>query len=149
KCPRRVAPPVSGKAEPVSGNRSTPSAAAKLPHMTTLGKKSTAEEALSGQRLEGKTAIVTGATSGIGVETARVLAKAGARVTLAVRRVDAGEKLKATFGGAVQVSMLDLAALDSVRAFARAWGDRPLDLLINNAGIMGAGRVETTVDGFE
>jgi NAD(P)-dependent dehydrogenase (short-subunit alcohol dehydrogenase family) len=123
--------------------------------MTTLGKRSTAEEALSGQSLKGRTAIVTGASSGIGVETTRVLALAGADVTLAVRSVEAGEKTKASLAaklpagsGSLTVAKLDLSDLSSVRAFAAAWGDRRLDLLVNNAGIM-ATPLGQTAQGFE
>src|SRR3954454_7523375 len=104
--------------------------------MTTLGKSTTAEQALNGQTLTGKTAIVTGASSGIGIETARVLALAGADVTLAVRSVEAGEKVKASIGGKTQVMTRDLTDFASIRAFAAAWGERPLVLLVNNAGVM-------------
>ncbi|MBV9945969.1 MAG: SDR family NAD(P)-dependent oxidoreductase [Myxococcales bacterium] len=123
--------------------------------MGTLGKRSTAEEALRGQRLEGKTAIVTGASSGLGVETARVLALAGADVTMAVRTVDAGEKVKAQLtaglprgSGRLTVMALDLSDLSSVRAFAAASGEGCLDLLVNNAGIM-APPLSLTAQGFE
>lgn len=111
--------------------------------MSTLGKRSTAEQALQGQKLSGLTAIVTGASSGLGIETTRVLALAGANVTMAVRSVEAGERVKAELSaklpkgsGALDVKPLDLSDLQSVRAFAAASGDGPLDLLINNAGIM-------------
>lgn len=123
--------------------------------MGTLGKRSTAEEALQGQKLSGITAIVTGASSGLGVETTRVLALAGANVTMAVRSVEAGEKVKAQLlatlpkgAGALEVKPLDLSDLSSVRAFALASGDGPLDLLINNAGIM-ATPLGVTAQGFE
>ncbi len=123
--------------------------------MTTPGKKRTAEEALQGHSLKGKTAIVTGASSGLGIETTRVLALAGADVTMAVRNVDAGEKVKAQLAaglpagaGRLEVKALDLSDLTSVRAFAAGSGDGPLDLLINNAGIM-APPLSTTAQGFE
>jgi NAD(P)-dependent dehydrogenase (short-subunit alcohol dehydrogenase family) len=95
----------------------------------------------------GRTAVVTGATSGLGLATARALATAGARVVLAVRDVARGEAAAAGLPGDVEVRRLDLADLASVRAFADAWTG-PLDLLVNNAGIMmvPAGR---TVDDFE
>lgn len=112
-------------------------------HTTTLGKRSTAEQALRGISLDGKRAIVTGASSGLGQETARVLALAGAEVTLAVRDVAAGEavaaKLRALQPDAkLVVRKLDLSDLGSVRRFAdaRLAEGGPLDLLINNAGIM-------------
>ena len=95
----------------------------------------------------GRTVVVTGANSGLGLATARELARAGARVVLAVRDVARGEQAAATIEGATEVRRLDLASLESVRAFAAAWtGD--LDVLVNNAGIMmvPAGR---TADGFE
>ncbi|WP_299957251.1 oxidoreductase [uncultured Modestobacter sp.] len=94
-----------------------------------------------------RTAVVTGANSGLGLETARALAAAGARVVLAVRDLDRGARAAADLPGEVEVRRLDLADLASVREFAAAWsGD--LDVLVNNAGIMHvpAGR---TADGFE
>jgi NAD(P)-dependent dehydrogenase (short-subunit alcohol dehydrogenase family) len=95
----------------------------------------------------GRTAVVTGATSGLGRETARALAAAGARVVLAVRDPARGEEVAAALPGAVDVRSLDLADLESVRAFAGDW-DGPLDVLVNNAGIM-AVPAGLTVDGFE
>jgi len=88
--------------------------------------------------LTGQTAIVTGASSGIGLETARALTAHGARVVLAVRDAAKGDKAAATLPGpgAHEVRLLDLASLDSVRAFAADWPDQPIDLLINNAGVM-------------
>ena len=96
---------------------------------------------------EGRRVIVTGANSGIGLAAARELARAGARVTLAVRSEDKGRAAAAGMPGEVDVRRLDLASLDSVRAFAGAW-DEPLDLLVNNAGLM-APPYGTTADGFE
>ena len=116
--------------------------------MTTpsgLGSRTTAEQALRGASLTGKVAIVTGANSGIGTETARVLALAGADVVMCSRSIAAGEevakRLRASLpagAGSLEVCALDLADLASVRAFAEAFlaTKRPLDLLINNAGIM-------------
>ncbi|SDP16786.1 NADP-dependent 3-hydroxy acid dehydrogenase YdfG [Klenkia soli] len=95
----------------------------------------------------GRTAVVTGANSGLGLATARALAAAGAHVVLAVRDVGRGERAARSITGDVEVRRLDLADLASVREFASSWtGD--LDLLVNNAGIMmvPAGR---TADGFE
>ena len=94
----------------------------------------------------GRTAVVTGATSGLGLATARALSGAGARVVLAVRDTDRGAAVAADLPGAV-VRRLDLADLESVRAFAAGW-DGPLDVLVNNAGIMMVPAAET-VDGFE
>ena len=94
----------------------------------------------------GRTAIVTGANSGIGLETARELARRGAHVVLAVRDTGKGDRAAAAIGGSVEVRALDLADLASVRAFA---GDAPApDLLINNAGVM-ALPYRRTADGFE
>jgi NAD(P)-dependent dehydrogenase (short-subunit alcohol dehydrogenase family) len=105
-----------------------------------FGAKSTAREVAEGHDLNGVTVIVTGGASGIGVETARALAEAGADVTLAVRNPAAGEATAADIGrtapGKVSVGRLDLSDLTSVAAFADAWGDKPLDILINNAGVM-------------
>jgi NAD(P)-dependent dehydrogenase (short-subunit alcohol dehydrogenase family) len=97
--------------------------------------------------LDGRTVVVTGASSGIGTITARELARAGARVVLAVRDVAKGERVAADIAGDREVRRLDLADLASVHAFAEAWsGD--LDILINNAGIMAVPQA-TTADGFE
>jgi NAD(P)-dependent dehydrogenase (short-subunit alcohol dehydrogenase family) len=95
----------------------------------------------------GRTVVVTGANSGLGLATARALAAAGARVVLAVRDPTRGAAAAAGLPGNTEVRRLDLADLDSVRAFASAW-DGPLDVLINNAGIM-AVPAGVTVDGFE
>ncbi len=106
---------------------------------------SSGEVDLSG--LAGRTAIVTGATSGIGAAAARALAGAGARVVLAVRDPSRGTAVAQEIPGETHVARLDLADLGSIAAFADAWtGD--VDLLVNNAGIMFApeGR---TADGFE
>jgi len=107
---------------------------------SAFGYSSTAREVAAGHDLNGVSAIVTGAASGIGVETARALAEAGAEVMLAVRNAEAGEATAADIGktapGKVSVGRLDLSDLTSVAAFASAWGDRPLDILINNAGVM-------------
>lgn len=95
----------------------------------------------------GKTVIVTGANSGLGEVTASELARAGARVILACRNTEAGEKAAAGMTGDVEVRSLDLADLDSVRAFAAATSG-PVDILINNAGVMATPQ-RTTAQGFE
>lgn len=120
---------------------------------TVLGAGSTAADVVRGRDLSGGAAIITGGASGIGLEAARALASVGADVTIAVRDLDAGGRAAATVNAelgrqAIRAAHLDLSDLTSVRAFASAWGDRPLNLLINNAGIM-AGPLERTVDGFE
>jgi NAD(P)-dependent dehydrogenase (short-subunit alcohol dehydrogenase family) len=98
-------------------------------------------------RMEGRTVVVTGASSGLGEQNASALARAGARVVLAVRDTAKGERVAAAMPGTVEVRRLDLADLASVRDFAAAWTG-PLDVLINNAGIMAVAEGET-VDGFE
>jgi NAD(P)-dependent dehydrogenase (short-subunit alcohol dehydrogenase family) len=103
----------------------------------------------------GRTAVVTGANTGLGLETARALAARGACVVLAVRNLDKGKAAAASIGadnpGAdVTIQQLDLSSLDSVRAAAaelRGGHDR-IELLINNAGVMYTPR-RTTADGFE
>jgi NAD(P)-dependent dehydrogenase (short-subunit alcohol dehydrogenase family) len=127
------------------------------PIITPFTAESTAAEVVDGIDLTGRRAIVTGGASGIGIETARALAGAGASVTLAVRDVEAGERTAAqitrTTGTAatgtkqVSVARLDLADQASVAAFAAAW-DGPLDMLINNAGIM-ASPLMRTPEGWE
>src|SRR4051794_38920910 len=85
--------------------------------------------------LGGRTFVVTGANSGIGRVAATELARAGARVVLAVRDTAKGDTAAAGMSGDVEVRRLDLADLGSVRAFAEAW-DGDLDVLVNNAGVM-------------
>jgi NAD(P)-dependent dehydrogenase (short-subunit alcohol dehydrogenase family) len=97
--------------------------------------------------LDGRTAIVTGANSGIGLAAARELARAGARVVLAVRDTDKGDRAAASIDGATEVRRLDLADLASVREFASAH-DGDIALLINNAGVMAVPK-SRTADGFE
>ena len=97
--------------------------------------------------LAGKTVIVTGANSGIGHAAAAALAHAGATVVLAVRDQAKGEAAAATITGTTEVRPLDLASLDSVRAFAASW-QGGIDLLINNAGVM-IPPLTRTADGFE
>jgi NAD(P)-dependent dehydrogenase (short-subunit alcohol dehydrogenase family) len=94
-----------------------------------------------------RTLVVTGANSGIGLVAARELARVGARVVLAVRDRGRGEQAAAAIPGETEVRELDLASLDSVRAFADAWSGE-FDVLINNAGVM-ATPERRTGDGFE
>ncbi len=102
--------------------------------------------------LSGRRAVVTGATSGLGLETARVLALHGAEVVMTARDAARGDEAvrrvrAADPGAAVVAGTLDLADLDSVRAFAA--DQPPLDLLVNNAGVMALPGREVTLDGFE
>ncbi|BBX31454.1 retinol dehydrogenase 13 [Mycolicibacterium mageritense DSM 44476 = CIP 104973] len=95
----------------------------------------------------GRTVVVTGANSGLGLITARELARVGAKVIVAVRNLDKGTAAAATMtGGPVEVRKLDLQSLDSVREFAGAV--ETVDVLINNAGIM-AVPLARTAEGFE
>jgi NAD(P)-dependent dehydrogenase (short-subunit alcohol dehydrogenase family) len=98
-------------------------------------------------RQDGRTFVVTGANSGIGLVAARELARAGGRVVLAVRDTARGEQAAAPIEGETDVRPLDLADLASVRAFAEAWAGE-LDVLVNNAGVM-APPESRTRDGFE
>ena len=96
--------------------------------------------------MSGRTVVVTGATSGVGLATASAFARARAHVVLAVRDVERGQRAARDIVGSTEVRRLDLADLGSVRAFATSW-DRQLDVLVNNAGVAGPG--ERTRDGFE
>jgi NAD(P)-dependent dehydrogenase (short-subunit alcohol dehydrogenase family) len=103
----------------------------------------------------GRTAVVTGSNSGLGLVTARELARAGATVVLACRNLEKGERAlsevrSAARGSQPRLESLDLSSLDSVRQFAERLGagQDSLDLLINNAGVMAPPR-SLTADGFE
>lgn len=85
--------------------------------------------------MAGRTVVVTGASSGLGLIAAREFARVGARVVLAVRNPSKGEQVAAAMSGEVEVARLDVSDLSSVREFAAAWSG-PLDVLINNAGVM-------------
>jgi NAD(P)-dependent dehydrogenase (short-subunit alcohol dehydrogenase family) len=120
--------------------------------ITAFDADSTAADVIAGIDLTGKRTIVTGGASGIGVETARALASAGAEVTLAVRNVEAGDRTAAeitesTGNKQVLVVPLDLADQASVAALVAAW-DGPLHILINNAGVM-ASPLMRTPEGWE
>src|SRR2546423_1738429 len=117
---------------------------------TPFTAQSTAAEVVAGIDLTGRRAIVTGGASGIGIETARALASAGAEVTLAVRDRAAGERtaedITATTGNKqVPVAHLDLVDPASVAAFADAW-EGPLHILVNNAGVMASPLTRTPKD---
>jgi NAD(P)-dependent dehydrogenase (short-subunit alcohol dehydrogenase family) len=125
-----------------------------MPLVTTpFGFHSTAADVIAGVDLRGKRAIVTGGAAGIGLETARALAAAGAAVTLAVRRRDAAKPTAAalresTGNAAIDVRALDLSDLRSVRYFVDVW-QGPLHILVNNAGIMAVPQLDKTPQGFE
>ncbi len=95
----------------------------------------------------GRTFVITGANSGIGFEAAKALAAKNARIVLAVRDTAKGERAASQIDGDTEVRQLDLADLDSVRAFAAATTD-DFDVLINNAGVMATPK-RRTKDGFE
>jgi len=116
--------------------------------MTTWGQSDIPDQV-------GKTFVITGANSGIGLEAARVLAQKGAEVVLACRSQEKGQKALEQIrsekpGAKVSLASLDLADLKSVRAFAERFKNEHgrLDVLINNAGLMAIPRT-TTADGFE
>lgn len=100
--------------------------------------KTPALDVVQGLDLSGKTAIVTGGYSGIGIETVRALASVGATVTVPARRPDAAAKALGDIAGEIEVASMDLADLSSVKKFSEDYlgTDRQLDILINNAGIM-------------
>src|SRR5215212_1377609 len=115
---------------------------------TPFGFSSTADDVIGGIDLSGRRAIVTGGSSGIGVETARALASAGAEVTLAVRRTAAGDQVAAelvrsTGNEAIFVQPLELSDQRSVTRFVDRWTG-PLHILVNNAGIMANPELERT-----
>jgi NAD(P)-dependent dehydrogenase (short-subunit alcohol dehydrogenase family) len=129
-----------------------PSSTASHRVQTPFGVTSTAAEVLHGVDLSGRRVVVTGGASGLGTETARALAVAGAQVTLAVRDPAAGrsaaEAIMTATGRTVEVRPLDLSDLGSVAAFAAGW-DGPLDVLVNNAGVMALPQLRHSAAGAE
>jgi NAD(P)-dependent dehydrogenase (short-subunit alcohol dehydrogenase family) len=120
---------------------------------TPFTRDSTADDVLAGVDLRGQRAIVTGGTSGSGVETARALAWAGAEVTLAVAGLEAGERTAAdifskTGNRRVLAAHLDLIDRSSITAFAAAW-DGPLHILVNNAETRVPPELSQTSAGWE
>lgn len=121
--------------------------------ISPFGRHSTADEVAAGVDLSGKTAVVTGANTGIGFETARVLASRGTRTILACRNPCKGNDAVARIvkrhpESQVELGVLDLASLDSVRVFAADFPTEKLDILVCNAGVFGGGYQETE-EGFE
>ncbi|MFE2094887.1 SDR family NAD(P)-dependent oxidoreductase [Streptomyces sp. NPDC059460] len=120
-----------------------------------FGASTIAAEVIDGVDLHGRRAVVTGASSGIGVETARALAAAGADVTLAVRDADAGARVAAKLeaelppsAGKLSIGRLDLADRSTVRDFVAGWKG-PLHILVNNAGVMAPPELTRTPAGRE
>lgn len=119
-----------------------------------LGSRSTALQAVTGFDLTGKTAVITGGNSGLGVETARAMAHAGAKVILTSRNVEAGQEVarqlqSSGVKGHIEVSQLDLADLSSVHRLAKQLSSEPsIDLLFLNAGVMACPQ-SYTKNGFE
>ena len=107
------------------------------PIQSGFGAQTTAREVIGERRLHGQTAIVTGGYAGIGVETTRVLAAAGARVIVPARDVAKANNALAGLAN-VTIDELDLAVPSSIDAFAKRFGEQPLHMLICNAGIMAA-----------
>jgi NAD(P)-dependent dehydrogenase (short-subunit alcohol dehydrogenase family) len=125
------------------------------PGPVTFGAQTSATEVIDGVDLHGRRAVVTGASSGIGVETARALAAAGAEVTLAVRDTDAGTRVAAGLAaelpsgaGALAVTRLDLADRSTVAAFTAGWSG-PLHILVANAGVMAFPQLTRSPEGRE
>lgn len=116
--------------------------------------RSAAEQPWTVPAQHGRRYLVTGASSGLGAELSRRLALAGAEVVMAVRNQDKGERVRQQLLDAqpdarLELQLLDLADLGSIASFAERWQGRPLDVLVNNAGIMVPPQRSTTVDGFD
>jgi NAD(P)-dependent dehydrogenase (short-subunit alcohol dehydrogenase family) len=118
---------------------------------TPFTAASTAADVIDGIDLTGRRAVVTGGAPGIGVETVRALAGAGADVTIGVRDMTAGERtaldIATATGREITVTPLDLADLSSISAFVAAWSG-PLHILVDNAGVM-ASPLARTPQGWE
>ncbi|WP_414151441.1 SDR family NAD(P)-dependent oxidoreductase [Acetobacterium carbinolicum] len=120
---------------------------------TSFNSETTANEIVEGINLKGKRIVITGGSSGIGLETARSIAKQGAEITLAVRNVESGKQaaediMKSTGNNEIHVAKLDLCKKDDIINFVSNWKG-PLDILINNAGVMNLPELKLTDEGFE
>ena len=120
-----------------------------------FGFETNALEVVEGVDLSGKEIIITGGSSGIGIETTRALAKAGARITMGARNLEKAEAIakeirESTKNPNIEVEQLELGSLASVNEFVKRYLEkkRPLNILINNAGVLAASKSQT-VDGFE
>jgi NAD(P)-dependent dehydrogenase (short-subunit alcohol dehydrogenase family) len=114
---------------------------------TPFAARATAAEVLAGVDLTGRRMIVTGGASGLGTETVRALAGAGAHVTIATRNPAIAKPIVDEFAN-TEVAALDLTDLESVRAFCAAW-DGPLDALVANAGVMMLPEHQVNAQGWE
>src|SRR5690606_7685681 len=132
--PVRPHPTSCPSPSPASGSRvTTPASVSSTRPLFNF--HSTAPPGPVGLSLKGKRGVITGAASGIGVETARALARIGGEIALAVRDTEAGERVAAdliasTGNAAVRVMPLDLSDRASIASFVTAW-DGPLNVLIN------------------
>jgi NAD(P)-dependent dehydrogenase (short-subunit alcohol dehydrogenase family) len=120
---------------------------------TPFNAESTAAEVIAGVDLTGKRAVVTGGASGIGLETARAVAGAGAQVTLVIRNTGAGKRAAAdicatTGRDDVRVARLDLTDRSTIDAFTADWTG-PLHILVNNAGVLALPERTVTAEGWE
>lgn len=117
---------------------------------STFGERSTADQVTAGLDLQGKTAVITGCNSGLGLESMRVLTERGAHVIGTARTAEKAEKACASMGGKATPVVLELTDFDSARACAKSIRDMkiPLDILMCNAGIMALPELEL-VNGLE
>lgn len=124
---------------------------AQSPIGSGFSRASTTVDVIQGVDLVGKVAIVTGGYSGLGLETARTLASAGARVIVPARDVERARKAIAEAGGGMEVQYMDLTDPGAIDAFARDFVETglPLHLLINNAGIMALPELKRDAQGNE
>ncbi|MEQ4300062.1 SDR family NAD(P)-dependent oxidoreductase [Plantactinospora sp. B6F1] len=120
--------------------------------VTPFGRHSTAAEIIAGIDLSGRRAIVTGGVSGIGLETARALASAGAQVTVTARDDAAAQAaagaVSSTGNAGIRVARLELTDVSSIRSFVDGW-EGPLHILVNNAGVMALPELHRTTQGWE